>query len=223
MDLASSAGSSAKECLLVLSEATKLIDSFRLIYLPGNSKLTVYTELSELKNTLEALKTALLKYLYCQLNRFMPSHIILRITHVLSEVHSTLFDVNHALSVDSWDAKHLKVYQLDFLIAFQTHQLQEVFAEQYSLPSALLCTASSKDFWDTYFPTQVRQQKPHHRFLQQIPFLSTLFGKLTRPFCARARVFACVSYTAIYSGLCHGPISGRESCSEAGQSLQKKK
>ena len=156
MDEGASTVASAKECLFLLSETIKHIDSFKLMSTPGNSKLTIYSELTELKNTVDTLKLAIIKYLSQHLRSF-PSCLLLATREVLKEVTQSLLAVDHTTTAETWNATLLRLYQLDFLLAFQCHQLQELCSEHYLNPSSILCTISSKEFWETFFPAQVRK------------------------------------------------------------------
>lgn len=147
----------AKECLKSVHDTSKHIDSFKHTATPGNSKLTVYSELIELKNTLDALKAALVK-LISPLQRNIPHSVLQSILNALIEVLHILYTVDQTTTADTWAATLVQIYQLDFLLAFQCHQLQEICVDHYFQPTSLLCTASSKEFWDTYFNHQVRPQ-----------------------------------------------------------------
>jgi hypothetical protein len=155
MDEGAATVASAKECLFLLSETIKHIDSFKLMSTPGNSKLTIYSELTELKNTVDTLKLAIIKYLSQHLRSF-PSQLLKATKKALKEITQALLSVDYSSTADVWNATHLRLYQLDFLLAFQCHQLQELCSEHYLSPSSVLCTSTAKEFWETFFPALVR-------------------------------------------------------------------
>jgi len=147
--------SSPKDCLRLLAESLAQIDSFKTMYTPGNSKITVYSELVELKNTLETLKSAALKFLALS-HRKAPHTVLQAIINTLSEVLSILRSVDLTATADTWNATLLRLYQLDFLLAFQCHQLHELGSGHYQYPKDLLCTSQSREFWEQHFGAQVR-------------------------------------------------------------------
>lgn len=145
----------SKDCLRLLAESLAQIDSFKTMYTPGNSKLTVYSELVELKNTLETLKSACIKFLGLS-HRKAPYSVLQATINILSEVLFILRSVDLTATADTWNATLLRLYQLDFTLAFQCHQLQELGSEHYQAPKDLLCTPQSREFWETQFGPLVR-------------------------------------------------------------------
>lgn len=146
------------ECIRKLYEISHLIDSYKLSPSPGNSKLTIYSELVELKNTLDALRQTATKLPACPTRSFPPA-VLQATLELLEEVHYYVAHVDNSQSIDMWNHTQLRLYQLDFQLAFQGHQLQEITSERFNRPSELLCASSAKDFWDSFFSHQVRPSK----------------------------------------------------------------
>ena len=145
-----------KECIRLLSEIGLSIDLNKNVMAPGTGKVTVYMELVELKNTVETLRTTVIK-LQGSCSRPIPDSVLVTVTKQAAEAMHNISRIDRANTADLWNEILLKLCQIDFLLAFQCHQLQEICSEQYLRPSDLLCTTSSKEFWEQYFDMRVRQ------------------------------------------------------------------
>lgn len=146
----------SKEAIRLLSEIALSIDSNKNVLAPGTGKVTVYMELVELKNTVDTLRSAMVK-LQSSFSAQIPDCVLVATTKQAAEAMYTISRIDRANTAELWNEILLKLCQIDFLLAFQCHQLQEVCSEQYLRPSDLLCTTSSKEFWEQYFDGRVRR------------------------------------------------------------------
>lgn len=144
-----------KECIRLLSEISLSIESQKNVTAPGVGKVTIYMELVELKNTVDTLRTTLVK-LQSSNTRPVPTCVLVTVTKQAAEAMHNIIMIERATSADLWTEILLKLCSIDFVLAFQCHQLQEVNSEQFSRPSDLLCTTSSKEFWEQCFDSRVR-------------------------------------------------------------------